>query len=282
MTDYSFGHEKINELAIKYKSASSFEKKNIKNEISSLFAELYENNEIHIRGIDENIFINELTDLIYGLSKKNSSSILDTFPEGDFFAYMITSIKNSDKKKYARQKKEQINSEIVDSESDKFSMELVAEKRNDAEIFVLSILQMEFVKHLTKKQYNTDRQMYTKLFWTSHITKFCKLLYDENVEYPIRKTLMNNETTIFKNMNIDFLDHIMEELCRCISEISESEYKKNKCFGINQNPEDRISPMFDAKVYKSFLKDYLNKSVSDAAISQQRKYYYESINKLRP
>ena len=282
MTDYSFGHEKINELAIKYKSASSFEKKNIKNEISSLFAELYENNEIHSRGIDENIFINELTDLIYGLSKKNSSSILDTFPEGDFFGYMITSIKNSDKKKYARQKKEQINSEIVDSESDKFSMELVAEKRNDAEIFVLSILQMEFVKHLTKKQYNTDRQMYTKLFWTSHITKFCKLLYDENVEYPIRKTLMNNETTIFKNMNIDFLDHIMEELCRCISEISESEYKKNKCFGINQNPEDRISPMFDAKVYKSFLKDYLNKSVSDAAISQQRKYYYESINKLRP
>ena len=93
---------------------------------------------------------------------------------------------------------------------------------------------------------------------------------------------MNNETTIFKNMNIDFLDHIIEELCRCISEISESEYKKNKCFGIKQNPEDRISPMFDAKVYKSSFEVYLNKSVSDAAISQQRKYYYESINKLRP
>ena len=51
MTDYSFGHEKINELAIKYKSASSFEKKNIKNEVSSYFIELYENNEIHIKRI---------------------------------------------------------------------------------------------------------------------------------------------------------------------------------------------------------------------------------------
>ena len=102
----------------------------------------------------------------------------------------------------------------------------------------------------------------------------------EDEDNPGRVELLNKEALLFDTINIEFLDHVMEDLCRRISEVSDSEYKQNKCFDIKQNPEKRICPKFDAKVFITFLKKEFNRSVSNAVITQQRGNYRELMKKI--
>lgn len=329
MNDEKFSREIINELAVKYHSASIPEQRSIKERICSMLIQRYEHYSPKIKGFSKEDYMSEMFLLLY------EANILDKFDSGNFVAYIDKTIENKFKKQLRRdsfiQSENSENSEDTDlglidyninttnkwkqtnptkvnvgkvtkSNDDKeknahsndvihrkstthngmaySDIEITVEASEEIREFIIILLKAEFEKHLTKKQNNADRQLYTKLFFTEQVTDFCKILYNEDENYSVREVLMNRETLIFQSINIDFLDYIMEEICRCICEISDSEYKQNKFFGIKQSPEERICPKFDAKVYISFLSREMNKTVTDSAVTQQRRNYKELVRKM--
>lgn len=283
MFENEYSLNKINELAVKYRSASPFEKKNIQYQVCDMLTKMYLDNPRRKDEFNNDDFLNVIADKIYGLDNKKGISILDKFQEGEnFVAYMNTAIKRSFSNQRKRSNFEHPASDDENDVKGYSDIEIKAELTDEAKSVLIKILPLmaEFGKHLTKKQNNSDRQLYTQLFFTEHVTEFCKIFYEEDKSSAVREELMNKETLIFKSISLEFLDYIMEELCRCIREVSDSEYKQNKFFGIKQNPENRISPEFKANVYKSFLTAEKNKSVTEQAIHYQREAYKNLIRKI--
>lgn len=282
--------KRINDLAVKYRnSALPAEKCRLKIQISELFCEylslLSSNQEI----VSE--YISDMASLVC-CSDKHGKCLLDKFAYGEnFVSFTITSMNNK--------KIDQINKNgkiktvtIYDNEEDDESYnafeqnledktentEERIESENSAKAKMLKILPLmsELQNHLNKKQDNPNKRMYYQMFYTENITALCKQINEANV----RKELYNNETLIFKSLNEEFLDHVMEDICRTITELSYSEYKQRKYFGINQSPEERISPKFDLSVYTSFFQMLKSRSISKAAISMQRDEYDALLKKI--
>ena len=279
MIDKEFASQRINELTMKYKKASQTEKIRIKYELAEAFSALYENQPTGFKEFTDADRISEMTTLLYGLDKHDGTCILDTFVGGNFVGYMNQSIKNNFLQKLKKTKKDggtEVTSDTPDTDDSISNIEEIEQLKG----FLAVLLLAKFDEHRSSKENNEDRKLYTQLFFTEQFTSFCKILFYQSDDYPLKDMLMNRETMLFETISKSFLDHVMEEVCRYISEVADCEYKQKKCFGIKQSPEERIKPEFDAKVFITYFASVLNRKISNSVITYQRRYYKELMVKM--
>jgi len=282
--------KRINDLAVKYRSSDlPAEKNRLKLQIGELFCEYFSALSSNQEIVSE--YISDMASLVC-CSNKHGKCLLDKFAYGEEFVRLtIKSMNNNNKNQIKRNGRIKTVTIYDDEEDDErynaFEQYLEdktekteerIETENSAKALMLKILPLmsELHNHLNKKQNNPNKRMYYQMFYTENITALCKQMNEASV----RKELYNNETLIFRSLNEEFLDHVMEDICRAVAEVSYSEYKQRKYFGIKQSPEERISPKFDLSVYTSFFQMLKSRSVSKAAISMQRDEYDALLKKI--
>lgn len=163
--------------------------------------------------------------------------------------------------------------EIVDRKLSKSSSRMMME----AIVAELVSLVISFRENVKDARLATRRE-YTPLFFTELIVRICKEQDNAAELAPIQK----HEVSIFKAMEIPFLDFFMSEICRCILAIWQTDIKQDYLLYENRlDDAQRNSSMYrafalPAAAFKSYLKESRDKTVSDATISQQR----TAFNKL--
>lgn len=122
------------------------------------------------------------------------------------------------------------------------------------------------------------RREYTPLFFTELIVRICKEQDDSAELAPMQK----HEASIFKAMEIPFLDFFMSDICRCILAIWGTDIKEayllyeNRLEDVQKGSSVYRAFTLPALAYKRYLKESRGKTVQDATISQQR----AAFNKL--
>jgi len=127
---------------------------------------------------------------------------------------------------------------------------------------------ISFMEHYGGKKNNLIRLLYFKCFATESILNICKdKLYQD---FSI------NEQEAFKAINQNFLDFLMTAECRTFQEIDITALKTYIELNISDK-NTQIKRPLEAKVYQKYLPAVLGNSVSPAAISQQKKHFYEQL-----
>ncbi len=281
--------ERINAWALEYVKASGVQKVNLKMQISEKISDLFSGQQKEEEQYEAAI------DLIYPPDEKKS--ILEKYDGSKPFSYYLkTAVKNRILDHLRKSSRELlILNEMVKNENDNEDTEqeradLQKDYSNmyekvDHTQEIISILTVflplisQYDTHFNGRKNNRSAQRYYQLFYTERITAICKEA--SAVMTPqVYHELKNQEMMIFKSVNIDFADHVLEEKSRTIKEISETKYKKNEYFGIQQSPKERIKAPFKANVYKTYFEYFENVTVTDATISQRRKDFDSYIRKF--
>lgn len=127
---------------------------------------------------------------------------------------------------------------------------------------------IRFMEHSSGKSANPTRLFYSKCFVSDYLTAVCKeSLYQE---------ITINQQEAFGTMNLDFLDFYMTAECRTLQKIAFTALKTYTALELSEKDEELKLPL-EAVVYKKYLPDALGRSVTDAAISQQKKTFYEKL-----
>ena len=113
-----------------------------------------------------------------------------------------------------------------------------------------------------KRDYTDDRKLYTKLFFTEAITRLVKTRDDEDECEPFER----HEREIMTSMELPFQDSYMADLCRTILEIWRTDLKPE--YGVVE--PGNYAWRLGNPVFQHYLETAYNKTVSGAAITQQR------------
>ncbi|GEM_PF-6546936 len=127
---------------------------------------------------------------------------------------------------------------------------------------------IRFMEHSSGKAANPTRLFYSRCFVTDYMTSVCK--------DGIHQEIQINQQEAFGTMNTDFLDFFMTQPCRTLQNIAVTAPKTYAQLEISSKQEEIKIPL-EAAVYKKYLPDRLGRSVTDAAISQQRKAFHEQL-----
>lgn len=127
----------------------------------------------------------------------------------------------------------------------------------------------------TKSSKNVKK--YYPLFYTNLISAYCRFLNDSNSGIDISSINIKHENQIFDTMKVDFLDSYTMEICRSLEKLARVKYKKNRDFGIEENPDNELKKMpLHSRVFYAFVvshyeedtgRDFSSVSVT---VSQQR------------
>ena len=127
---------------------------------------------------------------------------------------------------------------------------------------------IRFLEHSSGKAANPIRLFYSRCFASDYMTSICK--------EGIHQEITINQQEAFAGMNTEFLDFYMTKHCRNFSDIMLTALKTYCQLEISAKQEELKIPL-EASVYKKYLPNALGRSVTDAAISQQRKTFYENL-----
>ena len=127
---------------------------------------------------------------------------------------------------------------------------------------------IHFMEHSSGKAANPTRLFYSRCFVSDYMTSVCKEgLHDE---------ITINQQEAFSSMNTEFLDFYMTKPCRNFSDIMMTALKTYRQLEISAKQEELKLPL-ESVVYKKYLPTALGHSVTDAAISQQKKTFNEKL-----
>ena len=127
---------------------------------------------------------------------------------------------------------------------------------------------IRFMEHSSGKSANPTRLFYSKCFVSDYLTSACKEgLYQE---------ITINQQEAFGTMNLDFLDFYMTAECRTLQKIAFTALKTYTALELSEKDEELKLPL-ENSVYKKYLPEKLGHSVTDSAISQQKKTFYEKL-----
>ena len=127
---------------------------------------------------------------------------------------------------------------------------------------------IRFMEHSSGKAANPARLLYSRCFVSDYLTCICK--------DGIHEEITINQQEAFRTMELDFLDFFMTAECRTLRNIALTALKTYSVLELSQKEEELKLPL-EASVYKKYLPDRLGRSVTDAAISQQKKAFYEKL-----
>lgn len=155
-----------------------------------------------------------------------------------------------------------------------------SDEKEAAILLSLLALITRFVEGKDDKRFEA-RKKYTRLFFTETVVRIVK---EQTTSYDCMP-LCRCESAVFKTMSLPFLDEIMAALCRRILEIWETALspgvpKWDKAQMIYDGVVAYSPWTLPASFYKSYLLENEGVTVSDAAISQQRKKYRELISQI--
>lgn len=146
-----------------------------------------------------------------------------------------------------------------------------SEKQLKAERCMLIIL-----SHVLKmiEQRNKDKRskyIYEPLLFTNDVVDYC-----QSEKHPIS---FPHENEMWDVMKEKFIDFCLEDFCRSLFQIQQSEMKTYRQIGRadKSNADDRISIPMPHTVGLEYLRQVENKSVSAAAYGEQSKKYRESV-----
>lgn len=155
-----------------------------------------------------------------------------------------------------------------------------SDEKEAAILISLLALITRFVERKDDKRFEA-RKKYTRLFFTETVVRIVK----EQTTSDDCAPLCRCESAVFKAMSLSFLDEIMAALCRKILEIWETALspgvpKWDKAQMIYDGAIEYSPWVLPASFYKSYLLKIEGATISDAAISQQRKKYKELISQV--
>jgi len=138
----------------------------------------------------------------------------------------------------------------------------------DLTFFEISSLILHFAERHNKKQGNDTRRGYFKLFYTSGVVSFVKMLFIEPV--------FQHHTQIIKAMNFGFVDYCMVKPCRLVSEIYHTSLKKyGEVYNMAGNDAHDLIPLpIPDTVVGAFL------GVAKSTVSGHRNSYEIEIEQL--
>ena len=136
-------------------------------------------------------------------------------------------------------------------------------------------IMLDIESHLSGKSKNEKSILYKTMFHTEAVSSLCHngIITED---YP-------HERELIETLKLTFLDYYTLEECRAIKNIRQSPLKR--LFEISEeDPEDKSEAKLPLKqgVIKTYLKKHEGMEVSDGAISQQRKKYYEFTKEFIP
>ena len=144
-----------------------------------------------------------------------------------------------------------------------------AEAKFNAEAKIAEMFSyIRFMEHSSGKAANPTRLFYSRCFVSDYLTSVCKEgLYQE---------ITINQQEAFGTMSLDFLDFYMTAECRTLQKIAFTALKTYTVLELSQKEEELKLPL-ENSVYKKYLPEKLGHSVTDSAISQQKKTFYEKL-----
>lgn len=150
-----------------------------------------------------------------------------------------------------------------------------------ATLLELLSLVTAFVSKTSDARFAVRRQ-FTPLFFTETVVRMTK---DQPNESDC-KPLCRHEKSLFKAMEVPFLDTFMLELCRCVVDIWRSGFKDGvKYLNRIQDAQDGSAAYsawaLPAVFFKSYCAENWGSAVEDATISQQRKHYEGLVLQLK-
>ena len=155
------------------------------------------------------------------------------------------------------------------------------EKRTAQLLIQLLALITDFRNNIADTRLERQRQ-FTPLFFTETVVRMTKDQPDEEECAP----LTQNETALFKTMEIPFLDTFMQEICRTIIAIYLSAFKEgvpyqNRIEAAQAGNAQYTPWQLPASFYKEYVARAWGRTISDAIVSQQRAHYESLVSKLR-
>ena len=156
-----------------------------------------------------------------------------------------------------------------------------AEKKAAQLLVQLLSLVTDFRNNIADERRERQRQL-TPLFFTETVVRMTKDQPDEEECAP----LTQNETALFKTMEVPFLDTFMQEICRTIIAIYLSAFKEGVPYQNRieaaQDGNAQYAPwQLPASFYKEYVAQAWGRTISDAIVSQQRAHYESLVSKLR-
>ena len=127
---------------------------------------------------------------------------------------------------------------------------------------------IRFMEHSSGKAANPTRLFYSRCFVSDYLTSFCK--------EGLHQEITINQQEAFGTMSLDFLDFYMTAECRTLQKIAFTALKTYTVLELSQKEEELKLPL-ENSVYKKYLPEKLGHSVTDSAISQQKKTFYEKL-----
>lgn len=107
---------------------------------------------------------------------------------------------------------------------------------------------------LCENKSSKNVKKYFPLLYSNLISYYFRLLNDYNSESDISSIDIKHENQIFATMNVDFLDSYTMEVCRTLEKLAQVEYKKNRDFGIEEDPDKELKAMpLHSKVFYAFV-----------------------------
>ena len=158
--------------------------------------------------------------------------------------------------------------ELICDEIDQYSER---EEQLDAIQSILTIMSHVLKMIEQRNQDKRSKYIYEPLFFTRDVVNYCQL--------EKRPIIFQHESELWDVIEEKFVDFCLEDICRSLFQIQQSEMKTYRQIGRadKSNADDRISIPMPNTIGIEYLRQVENKSVSAAAYGEQSKKYRESV-----
>lgn len=146
-----------------------------------------------------------------------------------------------------------------------------SEKQLKATYYMLTIMSHVLNMIEQRKHDKRSKYIYEPLFFTNDVVDYCQL-----EKHPIS---FQHEDEMWDVMKEKFIDFCLEDFCRSLCQIQQSEMKTYRQIGRvdKSNADERIAIPMPHTVGWEYLRQIENKSVSAATYGEQSKKYRQSI-----
>lgn len=158
--------------------------------------------------------------------------------------------------------------ELIQDESNPYAE---SEKRLKDEYRMLTIMSHVLKMMEQRNQDKRSKYIYEPLLFTNNVVNYCQL-----EEQPVS---FSHENEMWDVMKEKFIDFCLEDFCRSLCQIQQSEMKTYRQIGRGDksNADERIAIPMPHTVGLEYLRQIENKSVSAATYGEQSKKYRQSI-----
>ena len=137
---------------------------------------------------------------------------------------------------------------------------------------------------LCENKSSKNVKKYYPLLYSNLISAYFRLLNDSKSGIDISSIDIKHENQMFDTMNVDFLDSYTMEVCRTLEKLAQVEYKKNRDFGIEEDPDKELKAMpLHSKVFYAFVVSHYEEDEGrdyesvKSTVSQLRTKFYRFL-----